>query len=164
MTASRYFEDVRVGEQIELGDYEFTAENIKEFAAKFDPQSFHLDEEAAKHSMFGALCASGWHTSAACMKVLAEYHLGVIAKTKLPEGARWPRPGPSAGFTDLVWARPVYAGDRLTFRQRILDKSEMKSRPEWGLVTTLHEGINQNGDLAFAFTNHIFYERRNQGS
>lgn len=163
MTATRYFEDMEDGEVTHLGSYEFTAGNIRAFARKYDPQPFHLDEEAARRSHFERLCASGWHTCCAFMKTHAEYHLGIIAGTTLAPGERWPEPGPATGFRDLRWIRPVHAGDTVAFSQRVLARRPLASRPRWGLVTSRIEGVNQNGEPVLAFTNFVFHERRTPG-
>src|SRR6478672_2368987 len=97
-----YFEDLKVGERVVLGSYTFTAENIKAFAQQYDPQSFHVDEEAAKHSHFGALCASGWHTAAAAMRVIVLFNQRDLAARK-ERGERVPKIGTSPGVRDLRW-------------------------------------------------------------
>lgn len=154
MTA--FFEDLAVGDVAVLGQWEFTAGDIKRFAQRYDPQPFHLDEAAAARSHFGALCASGWHTAAVWMKVMTAY------QERLAEDARAAgRPvavlGPSPGFRDLKWLRPVYAGDVLTYRSRISGKRISGSRPGWGLVTQDNTATNQKGEQVFAFTATVFW-------
>lgn len=156
---STYFEDLVVGRVVELGVHTFTAEDIKSFAAKYDPQPFHMDEEAAKASLFGALCASGWHTVAIYTGFnIRSRQKAEAAATALGETiARW---GPSPGFKDLKWPRPVFAGDIVTFRQSIANKIDLKSRPERGMLVTRGEGINQKGEAVFGVTGQILVPRR----
>ncbi len=107
-----FFEDIVVGERDEIGAHTFTAEEIKRFARAFDPQPFHLDEAAAEESHFGRLCASGWHTLAVWMKLNVR-HLQRRARASARRPAcRLARLGPSPGFDELKWLKPVYAGDR----------------------------------------------------
>ncbi len=157
---STWFEDLREGTQTELGSYIFTAESIKEFAAKFDPQPFHLDEEAARTSLFGGLCASGWQTASVYTGMNIRSRLGreAAARARGEEIARW---GPSPGFKDLKWPRPVFAGDEVTYRQSIAALTDFRNRPERGLLVTLGEGFNQNGELVFQVTGQILVPRRN---
>ena len=105
------------GEQIEIGRFEFTADKIVEFARKFDPQYFHLDAERAKESVLGGLCASGWHVSAAMMKCNVEA-IERQARDILTRGEAPPKFGPSPGFRNLKWLKPVYAGDTVTYSMR----------------------------------------------
>ncbi|HEX8662747.1 MAG TPA: MaoC family dehydratase [Beijerinckiaceae bacterium] len=154
-----FFEDVPVGETAMLGTYTFTPETVIAFAREFDPQPFHVDPEVAARSHFGALAASGWHTAAAWMKRLVE------RRTRQREAAlaRGQRPvnfGPSPGFRDLRWVKPVYAGDTLTFRTTVVDKRPSASRPEWGLILSHNTGHNQAGELVYEFSGAGFVERR----
>jgi acyl dehydratase len=154
-----FFEDVPVGENVLLGSYRFTPGEIIRFAKKYDPQPFHIDPEAAKRSFFGGLIASGWHTGAAWMKRLVE------RRTRQREAAlaRGEKPvmfGPSPGFRDLRWVKPVHAGDTLTFRTSVVDKRPSASRPEWGLVLSHNTGHNQHGELVYEFKGSGFVERR----
>jgi acyl dehydratase len=156
---STYFEDLEAGRVTELGAFTFTTESIKEFAAKYDPQPFHLDEEAAKSSIFRALCASGWQTASIYtgLNIRARLAREAEAKARGEEIARW---GPSPGFKDLKWPRPVFAGDTVTFRQTIAELANFRNRPERGLLVTLGEGFNQNGELVFQVTGQILVPRR----
>lgn len=156
---STYFEDLEVGHVTELGSFTFTAENIKAFAAKYDPQPFHLDEEAAKSSIFGALCASGWQTASIYtgMNIRSRQKREAEARARGEEIARW---GPSPGFRDLKWPKPVFVGDTVTYRQTIAELTNFGNRPERGLLVTHGEGFNQNGDLVFEVTGQILVPRR----
>lgn len=156
---STYFEDLVLGRVVELGVHTFTAADIKTFAAKYDPQPFHMDEEAAKASLFGALCASGWHTVAIYtgFNIRTRQKAEAAARERGEEIARW---GPSPGFKDLKWPRPVYAGDTVTFRQTIANMIDLKSRPERGMLVTRGEGFNQKGEPVFGVTGQILVPRR----
>jgi acyl dehydratase len=156
---STYFEDLELGHVTELGSHTFTAEDITTFATKFDPQPFHLDPAAAKASLFGALCASGWQTAAIYtgLNIRARLKREAEAAARGETVARW---GPSPGFKDLEWPRPVFVGDTIAFRQTISGKVDLKSRPERGMLVTLGEGFNQKGELVFAVTGQILVPRR----
>ncbi len=156
---SNFFEDLVLGHQAVLGARTFTAEEIKAFARKYDPQAFHLDEEAAKASIMGALCASGWHTAAHYVgfKIRNRQRREAEITARGETMAVW---GPSPGFKDLKWPRPVFAGDTVTYRQTISGLVELKSRPERGLLQHLGEGHNQKGELVFQVTGQILVPRR----
>lgn len=156
---STYFEDLELGRVTELGSYRFTAGSIKAFAAKYDPQPFHLDEEASKSSIFGALCASGWQTAAVYtgMNIRARLAREGEARARGEDIARW---GPSPGFKDLKWPKPVYVDDTISFRQTIAALNEFKNRPERGMLVTLGEGFNQKGELVYQVTGQILVPRR----
>ena len=146
--AARYFEDWSVGDTLVFGHYEVTAEEIKAFAEKFDPQPFHLDEGQAAGSLFGGLVASGWHSGAMLMRMVADNPAFVAHNIA------------ASGFDDLVWHQPVRPGDRLSVRSRILDKRLSKSRPDRGIVTLRQELLNQAGETAMSFTSAVHYLRR----
>lgn len=130
---TRYFEDIDVGDVYELdARYDVTEDEIKEFAEKYDPQPFHLDEEAAKESIFGSLAASGWHTASMCMRLLVDDFL----EPETSMGAR--------GVDELRWKHPVYPGDTLRIEVEILEKRVSESRPEMGHVRMGLTGYNQN--------------------
>ncbi len=147
MTLDAYF---RIGETITLGSHTFEADEIKAFAAKYDPQRFHMDEEEAGDSVFGKLCASGWHTAATWMK----YNL----KRREDAGEQpWEGPGeapqfgPSPGFQNLKWLKPVYAGETVTFTRRALAHRALASRPGWRLLTIACEAFDSTGDKVLEF-------------
>jgi acyl dehydratase len=156
-----YFEDLKVGERVVLGNYTFTAESIKAFAKQYDPQSFHVDEEAARHSHFGALCASGWHTAAAAMRLIALFNQGDLAQRK-ERGESVPKLGPSPGVRDLRWIKPVYVGDCVTYASEIRELRTGR-RPEFGLVVSHVTGTNQDGELVYSAQGSVFVERRTPG-
>ncbi|RWP20625.1 MAG: MaoC family dehydratase [Mesorhizobium sp.] len=147
MTLDEFF---CIGVTVTLGSHRFEPEAIKAFARKYDPQIFHLDEEAAKNSVFGGLCASGWHTAATWMKLNLE--TGVEA-----EGARWagagpaPEFGPLPGFKNLKWLKPVYAGETVTFTRTALAHRPIASRPGWRVLTLRSEAFDSTGDKVIEF-------------
>lgn len=154
-----WFEDVVVGEEAVIGSHRFTADEITRFAASYDPQPFHTDPEAARRTHFGALCASGWNTASVWMKVMLDYQTGEArraAKAGLPIG----RLGPSPGFRNLRWTKPVYVDDVLTYSTAVTDKRATASRPEWGIVSTRNRAVNSAGEEVFSFDGAVFWERR----
>ena len=153
---TRFFEDLEIGRSHELGSFVFSAEEIVAFARSFDPQPFHLDEGAAANSLFGRLAASGWHTAAVWMAAMVSHRKRQLAATT----GRPARLGPSPGFRNLSWTRPVYAGDRITYRSEVTDKRLSASRPEWGLFFHRNTGTNQNGEEVFRFEGCVFVERK----
>jgi acyl dehydratase len=157
--ASNYFEDQVIGLTTELGTHTFTPDGIKAFAHKFDPQPFHVDEEAAKGSLFGGLCASGWHTAAEFIghMIRARQAEEKVFQANGTLSGMW---GPSPGFKNLKWPKPVFAGDTIRFRVTNTAKVDLKSRPERGLLVFLNEGFNQNGELVFQVTGQILVPRR----
>ena len=155
----RYFDDINVGDRMELGTHTFTADDIKTFAAQYDPQAFHMDEDAAAKSHFGALCASGWHTIAVWMRLRVLYGRREDGE-RAARGEVIAKLGPSPGFRELKWLRPVYAGDAITFASEIAEKRASQSRPGWGLVFARNTGTNQKGELVMSFIGSGFVERR----
>ena len=157
----KYLEDIAVGEKAVLGSHLFTAEEIKAFAARFDPQAFHLDEEAARQSAFGGLCASGWHTVAIWMRLMIA-HRRRESEARGARGEPVAQQGPSPGFRELKWLKPVYAGDTLTYTSEVLATRASASRRGWGLVTSLNTAVNQKGERVMSFIGNVFVERRPQ--
>jgi acyl dehydratase len=159
----RFFEDIEIGVRRDFGSFTFTADAIKNFATQFDPQRFHLDEEAGRKSLFGGLAASGWHVAAVCMKLLVadgqRQMKDAIARGE--EVAVW---GPSPGFRELRWIRPVLAGDTVSFSNQVETKRTSSSRPQWGILQARNTGTNQRGEVVFSFLATAFVPRRNQGS
>src|SRR3954468_12416894 len=154
-----FFEDIEIGQRRELGAYTFTAERIKHFAAQFDPQRFHVDEEAGRNSLFGGLAASGWHVGSVCMKLWVPDG-GPRAGEEAARGERVAVWGPSPGFRDLRWLKPVLAGDTLTYASEIASKRVSEKRPEWGIVEARNTGTNQRGELTFSLLATAFVPRR----
>ena len=139
-----------VGERHDFGAYEFTAERIKDFARRYDPQPFHMDEEAAKASAFGGLIASGWHTTLMAVRLQADYFAARAAR-----GEAVPRFGRSPGIEMLRWMKPVYAGDRIVYSGTVSAMRPSSERPGWGLVTIDYVGVNQTGAPVFVMTGHL---------
>jgi acyl dehydratase len=155
----KFFEDLKVGDVREFGTYELTAENIKRFARKYDPQPFHLDEEAAKNSLFGALCASGWHTGAACMRLVVDSNKRDYEQA-IARGEKPVLSGPSPGFKNLKWLKPVFAGDVITYSSVITGLRTLATRTDYGLMQGLMLGVNQNGERVYEFESAAFIPRR----
>ena len=145
-----YYEDHEVGQTARLGAHRFTREAILEFARKFDPQPFHLDEEAAAKSIFGGLCASGWHTVSASMRLLVDGRSGQRAAAAA-RGEDPPPLGLGAGVRDLRWSAPVRPGDEIAFSLRVESLRETR-RPDWGLIGMRIVGVNQEGREVCAYT------------
>jgi acyl dehydratase len=154
-----FFEDIEVGQRRELGSFTFTAELIKRFAVQFDPQPFHLDEEAGRKSLFGGLAASGWHVGSVCMKLLVadRERRAAEAAARGEPIATW---GPSPGFRELRWIRPVLAGDTISYASEVHSLRSSESRPEWGILQGRNTGTNQRGELAFSLLASAFVPRR----
>lgn len=132
----QYFEDIAVGTRSSFGRYEVTREEVMEFARKYDPQPFHLDDEAAAKTHFGRLSASGWHTCAMVMAMLVEN-----LKTNRQAGLGSP------GVDELRWVKPVYPGDTLRCETEILSKRQSESRPEMGFFKSKLTVFNQNDEI-----------------
>lgn len=157
MTA--FFEDIAVGDSLDLGEHTFTRDEIIRFAEQFDPQPFHLSEDAAARTHFGRLCASGWHTASVFMKLWVKAHQA-LEQAALAEGRTPAKLGPSPGFEDLKWIKPVYVGDTLRYSRVVTGKTESRSRPDWGLVHSDMLAVNQDGKLVFSFKGTVFVERK----
>ncbi|WHA41985.1 MaoC family dehydratase [Agrobacterium larrymoorei] len=143
-----------LGQRLELGTVHFSAESITRYAEKFDPQPFHLSEEEARSSVFEGLCASGWQTSATWMRCFLDYWVKEVKRLQA-EGIAPPKLGPSPGFSNLKWLRPVYAGDDVTYYATLLASRPLASRPGLLLNTTLNEGINQHGQPVVSFESKV---------
>ncbi|HYB43645.1 MAG TPA: MaoC family dehydratase [Candidatus Methylomirabilis sp.] len=143
-----YFEDVAVGEVHRFGRYPVTAEEVVEYARQFDPQPFHVDDEAARQSMFGGLIASGWHTGAMFIHMLCEHAIPGAATT----GA--------LGFDDLRWLKPVRPGDVLGVETTIREKVASRSRRDIGVVKVDSRVLNQNDEAVMTLTSLVLYRRR----
>lgn len=146
-----HWEDVTVGETVTFGGVVVTRDQIVEFARAFDPQPFHLDEEAAKDSMVGRLFASGWHSCAIFMRMMADEVLGKAASLGSP------------GVDEVRWLKPVLPGDRLSGRYTCLSKRRLASKPQAGLCQMLYEMVNQNGDVVMTWNATQFLRTRTAG-
>jgi len=158
----RFFEDIEIGRRRDVGSFTFTADGIKKFAAQFDPQTFHLDEEAGRKSPFGGLAASGWHVGSVCMKLLVADGQRLI-KEALARGEKIAVWGPSPGFRELRWIKPVLAGDTISYASEVESLRSSEKRPEWGIAQVRNTGTNQRGELVFSVLATAFVPRRNAG-
>lgn len=143
-----YWEDLEVGKETVFGTYHVTREEVLEFARKYDPQPFHLSDEAATRTHFGKIAASGWHTAAMTMRVIVD------SLTKVPQAGLG-----SPGVDDLRWLRPVYPGDTLTMRGMIVDKTPSRSKPQLGTIRTQTTVTNQDGVDVMRFTSIVLMQR-----
>ncbi len=135
-----HYEDFDIGRTFQFGRYEVTAEEIVEFAAEFDPQPHHLDDEAGKLTVLGGLAASGWHVCAMAMRMMVD---GLVTKTASQGGA---------GVEECRWIKPVRPGDVLRLEVEVLEKSAPKSRPKIGFVKLAWRVFNQHGQVALIVT------------
>ena len=146
-----YFEDLEVGKETYFGRYEVIREEVIEFARKYDPQPFHLSDEEAAKTYFGRLSASGWHTAAMAMSVIAQ-HLSEQAGLGSP------------GVDELRWLKPVYPGDTLHVRGTVLEKKESRSKPDIGSFRTETIVTNQDDVPVMRYTSIVLIRRRPEGS
>jgi acyl dehydratase len=147
----RYFEDFKPGEVIELGSWTIAKEEIIAFARQFDPQVFHVDEDAARQTIFGGLIASGWHTGSLVMRL---FYDGVI-KDAASLG--------SPGIDEMRWIKPVRPGDSLAGRLTVTECIPSRSKPDRGIIRTLLELRNQHGDLVVSIKGMNLIGRRPPG-
>jgi acyl dehydratase len=138
-TEKLYLEDLQVGQRFSSGTYLMEASRIKEFAAEFDPQPFHLDEAAARASVFQGLAASGWHTAAVAMRLLVTGGLP-FANGIVGVGG------------EIAWPRPTRPGDTLRLESEIVEIVPSRSKPNQGIVTVRNTTLNQNGEPVYIFT------------
>ena len=156
-----WLDDIVIGRTIDLGTHHFESAAITRFAAKWDPQLFHVDPEAARKSVYGGQTASGWHTAAVGMG----RHVRT-RQTYLDEGRRRGHPdtprGPSPGFRDMKWLEPVFAGDTIHYYQTHAEKRRT-SRPGWGMLMNHYEGINQHGRKVYEYMSSGLWPMRDKG-
>ena len=146
--SGRYLEDFAVGQTFGSGRLRIDKERIFAFAAEFDPQPFHLDEAAARDTIFGGLCASGWHTLAVTMRLLVDSELK-------PAGGLI-----GAGMDECRWPRPVRPGDQLRVDCEVIEVRPSKSRPEQGLIKLRTTTLNQNGEAVLVYVANLVVLRR----
>ena len=143
-----YLEDFEPGQKFGSGRLRVEPDRIKSFAAEFDPQPFHLDEDSARDTFFRGLAASGWHTAAMTMRLLVESDLnpagGIIG----------------AGFDEMRWPRPVRPGDELSVESEVLEVRPSKSRPDQGLIKVRMTTLNQNAEPVQIFVGNLIVRRR----
>lgn len=143
-----YWEDLQPGSVRQLGSVTPTAQEIREFAAKFDPQPFHLDEEAGRRSVFGALCASGWHTCSMAMRLTVDNFLNESSSMGSP------------GLENIRWMKPVFPGDTLALTYRVTESRALNSKPDIGLVRAIWEMHNQRGEQVLHMEGYGMFRRR----
>jgi acyl dehydratase len=143
-----YWEDFAVGQVRDLGTITPTREEIIAFAQQFDPQPFHLDDEAAKASVFGALSASGWHTCAMAMRLMVTNFLCETSSLGSP------------GLENIKWLKPVYPRDTLRLQSTMLETKPMSKRPDVGMTRNLWEMFNQHGDKVLHMDGWGMFRRR----
>lgn len=151
MSGLHYLDDLTAGMKFSSGPLTITAADIKAFAAQFDPQPFHLDDDAANASFFQGLAASGWHTASLGMRML------VTGGPRLAGGYI------GAGG-ELSWTQPVYAGDSLTMNGEIVEVKPSRSRPDRGIVTVRCETLNQKGEVVQKLLARLMVPRRPAGA
>ena len=146
--AVRYLEDIAAGATFTSGSVRIDKDEIMKFATAFDPQPFHLDEEAARETIFGGLAASGWHTAAITMKLMVESDFkpagGIVG----------------AGFDELRWPRPVRPGDELHVEGEVLETRPSKSNPRQGLIKVRTATMNQRGEVVQLSVGNLVVQRR----
>lgn len=149
---TRFWEDFKVGEVEQIGGKKVERDEVIDFARQFDPQPFHVDEAAAKRSMYGGLIASGWHTCSMVMRMMCDAYLLQSASVGSP------------GIDNLKWLKPVRPGDTIRARRTTLESRTSKSRPEIGIVRNLWEVFNQEGELVMTMEGYGMFRRRNPGA
>jgi len=144
----RYLEDFAVGQKFESNRITITADQVRAYAAQFDPQPFHLDDEAARHSIFGGLAASGWHTASLTM--------GLLVRSDLEPAGGFI----GAGVDELRWPAPVRPGDELHLVSEVLETRESRSRPTHGLMRVRVNTLNQRNETVQTFIATLLVERK----
>jgi acyl dehydratase len=144
-----YFEDLVIGAETYFGSYDVTREEVLEFARKYDPQPFHLSDEEAAKTHFGKIAASGWHTAAMVMAVIARH---VVEERQAGLG--------SPGIDELRWKKPVFPGDTIHVRGTIIEKTPSRSRPGMGSFRSRTSVTNQDGDVVMTFQPIVLIRRR----
>lgn len=148
-----HYEDIEVGTKSAYGNYQVTREEVVAFASKYDPQPFHLDDQAAAQTHFGRLSASGWHTCAMVMAMMVE-NMKSVSQAGLG----------SPGVDNLQWKKPVYPGDTLRVESEVIEKRRSKSRPEMGIFKSRVQVFNQNGDVVLEMTSNGLIRVRDTGA
>lgn len=143
-----FWEDMAVGQVRDLGTISPSREEIIAFASQFDPQPFHLDDAAGEASVFGGLCASGWHTCAMAMRLMVTNFLSQTSSLGSP------------GLENIRWTKPVYPGDTLRLQSSVLETKPMGRRPDVGMTRNLWEMFNQHGDKVLHMEGWGMFRRR----
>ena len=143
-----FWEDMAVGQVRDLGTISPSREDIIAFASQFDPQPFHLDDAAGEASVFGGLCASGWHTCAMAMRLMVTNFLSQTSSLGSP------------GLENIQWKKPVYPNDTLRLQTTVLETKPMGRRPDVGMTRNLWEMFNQHGDKVLHMEGWGMFRRR----
>ncbi|MCW0236630.1 MAG: MaoC family dehydratase [Ferrovibrio sp.] len=144
----KYLEDFAVGQVMDFPPRTVSEDEIIAFARDYDPQPFHLDKEAARQSLFGGLCASGWHTAGLMMRMLVDNMIGKYASMGSP------------GVDQLRWVKPVFPGDTLHLKGEVIDVKPSQSKPDRGVITSRYEMKNQKGETVLTMQAKGMYARR----
>jgi acyl dehydratase len=147
-----FFEDFAVGRVWDIDGPTLTRESIVEFARRYDPQPFHVDEAAARESVFGGLIASGWHTVSLCMRMICDAYVLDAASMGSP------------GVNEVRWLKPVRPGDTLRMRMSVLEAKPSTSKPDRGTVLHRWEVFNQNDELVMRMEGYGMFRRRDAGA
>jgi acyl dehydratase len=145
------FEDFPVGKVVECGPREVTLQEMLDFSRKFDPQTFHVDEEIARSSFFGGIIASGWHTCAMAMRMYVDGVIGIADSQGSP------------GVDSVRWLKPVRAGDVLRMRLEVMEARPSGSKPQLGLVRSFWQVLNQDGQVVMELSGWSMLRRRAAG-
>jgi len=137
----RYYEDIILNQPVRFGSKLVTREEVIAFATDYDPQPFHLDDDAAAKTFFGRLSASGWHTGCMVMRMVVDHFRTGEGQASLG----------SPGIDALRWVKPVYPGDTLSCESEVIEKRRSKSKPEMGLLKSKLSAFNQHGDLVMSY-------------
>jgi len=147
-----YWEDFKVGDTASMGEMRVDKDEVIAFAQAYDPQPFHIDEEAAKRSFFSGLIASGWHTCAMVMRMMVDSYLRDSASLGSP------------GVENVRWLKPVRPGDTIRAQRHVLETRASQSKPGIGIVKSRWEVFNQDGELVMTMEGYGMFERRNPGA
>ena len=146
-----YWEDFKVGDTASIGERVVEKAEMISFARAYDPQPFHIDEDAAKRSMYAGLIASGWHTVAMVMRMTVDSYLNESASLGSP------------GVENVRWLKPVRPGETIRATRKVVETRASKSRPDMGLVKSVWEVFNQNGELVMTMEGYGMFQRRERG-
>ncbi|MGH6763446.1 MAG: MaoC family dehydratase [Phyllobacterium sp.] len=144
------FIEKEIGSEQTIGSYTFTADEIIQFARRYDPQRFHVDADAASRSNFGALCASGWHTVSIWMKLNVQ-SLSTATQNAATRNEVLPVFGPSPGFDNMKWLKPVFPGDTLRYTRTLQEIRALNSRPGWSMMSLRCAAYNESGECVMEF-------------
>jgi acyl dehydratase len=158
-----FLEELELHRRVALGSYAFTRENMQAYSRKFDPVDFHVDEEAGRASLYGAMTAAGLHVASGWMSCFVKSNTAG-REALAAAGKPLPDIGPSPGFKNMKWLKPVYAGDVVSYFTTAIRVRPLASRPGWGIASTCCEGVNQQGILVFSFEGAVMTALLNQQS